>query len=292
MLGMPRSAPLAILLNILRGFFIGIANVIPGVSGGTIAVVLGIYERLIKGIDRTFRLKAGWMTSGFFVFQVVLGAGIGIVTLAHFMERLLERYPFGMAFLFMGLILGSIPSLVRQIEAPKFSVGGVIAFAVAFSLVVASSGGAEGLGIQHLPGGFRTLGLFFLSGVAGAAAMVVPGISGSFVLVLLGTYTSILFAINNRDLFFLSIVALGALVGIVLVTRLIAFLLRRFHRTTYSAIVGLVAGSIVAIWPGAPQGESIFLSMVLFAGGAGLALLFGSRAKLHPQEPDEEGRTG
>ncbi|MFW5843121.1 MAG: undecaprenyl phosphate translocase family protein, partial [Spirochaetota bacterium] len=101
-----RPAAVAILLNVFRGFVIGIANVIPGVSGGTLAVVLGIYERLITSIDRLFRLRTGWLLSGFFVFQVLLGAGIGIVTLAHFMERLLERYPYGMAFLFMGLILG------------------------------------------------------------------------------------------------------------------------------------------------------------------------------------------
>lgn len=286
---MSRPGPVTFFLNVLRGFVIGVANVIPGVSGGTLAVVLGIYERLITSIDRLFRLRTGWMVSGFFVFQVLLGAGIGIVTLAHFMEGLLERYPYGMAFLFMGLILGSIPSLVGQLETPKVSPGGIAAFVVAFAVVAVTSGGAEGLGLQYLPGGFRTLGLFFLSGVAGAAAMVVPGISGSFVLVLLGTYTAVLYAVNNRDLIFLAVLALGALLGVVLVTRLIAYLLRRFHRLTYSAIIGLVAGSVVALWPGMPQGESVLLSLILFVGGAGLALLFGSRNRLHPEETPEPG---
>lgn len=288
---MSRPGPVTFVLNVLRGFVIGIANVIPGVSGGTLAVVLGIYERLITSIDRLFRLRAGWLSSGLFVFQVLIGVGIGIATLAHFMERLLARYPYGMAFLFMGLILGSLPSLVRRLETPKVSPGGIAAFALAFLVVAVTSGGAEGLGLQYLPGGFRTLGLFFLSGIAGAAAMVVPGISGSFVLVLLGTYTAVLYAVNNRDLIFLSVVALGALLGIVLVTRLIAYLLRRLHRLTYSAIIGLVAGSVVALWPGAPEGESASLSLVLFVGGAGLALLFGSRPRLHPEEAPEVGGT-
>ncbi len=286
---MSRPVVVTVLLNVLRGFVIGIANVIPGVSGGTLAVVLGIYERLITSIDRLFRLRTGWFVSGVFVFQVLLGAGIGIVALAHFMEGLLERYPYGMAFLFIGLILGSIPSLLGQLEVPRVSTGGVVAFVLAFAVVVLTSAGAEGLGLQYLPGGFRTLGLFFLSGVAGAAAMVIPGISGSFVLVLLGTYTAVLYAVNTRDLLFLGVIALGAILGIVVVTRLIAYLLRRFHRTTYSAIIGLVVGSVVALWPGVPEGESVFLSLALFVAGAGLALLFGSRARLHPEETPEEG---
>ncbi len=273
-----------IIANLVRGFVIGIANVIPGVSGGTLAVILGIYERLIDSIDRLFRLREGWLRGGFFVAQIVIGAAGGIVALAHFMEGLLERYPFAMAFLFVGLILGSVPSLVRQLESPRISVGGVIAFAVALVIVVATSWGAESLGAQYLPGGFRTLGLFFLSGVAGAAAMVVPGISGSFVLVLLGTYTAVIFAINNRDLFFLGVVALGALVGIILITRIIAFLLRRFHRLTYSAIIGLVVGSVFAVWPGVPTGERLILSVLLLIAGVGVALLFGSRSRLHPEE--------
>lgn len=287
---MRRPAPITIVLNLVRGFFIGIANVIPGVSGGTIAVLLGIYERLVTSIDRLFRFRKGWITSGFFVLQVVLGAGLGIVALAHFMEQLLERYPYGMAFLFMGLILGSVPSLLRQVEPPRISPAGGLAFLLAFALVVLTSGSGEHAGLQYLPGDFRSLGLFFLSGVAGAAAMVVPGISGSFVLVLLGTYAPILQAINNRDLFFLGVVAVGAVVGIVLVTRLIAYLLRRFHRITYSAIIGLVVGSVVAIWPGMPEGESVLLSLVLLICGSGLALLFGSRARRRPVESAEEDR--
>jgi len=268
---------LTVLANIVRGIAMGIANIIPGVSGGTIAVVLGIYDRLIEAVSGVFSRGTGFRRHFLFLLQIAIGTGIGIVLFARIIEYLLTNHAVPTSFFFIGLILGSVPAVVGMTRGKPLSGWHVIPFVAALSLIVALSLGPEpasGPGILATLSA-KTALLLFLSGVAGAAAMVVPGISGSFILLVIGTYQSILHAVNQRNLAVIAIVGAGAVVGIIVVTRIIKFFLSRYPAHTYLAILGLVIGSVVKLWPGIPGGVTLLMSVVAFAAGGVLALFLG-----------------
>lgn len=280
--GTARTAPTALLVglvvNIARGVAVGIANIIPGVSGGTIAVVLRMYERLITAIRDVMAFRPGWPRSLLFLAQIALGAGVGLVALARVIEYLLESHAVPTQLFFMGLILGSVPALLRQSRGLRVSSGQLVAGALAFAGVVALSlaGGGEASTV-YAEQNAGTAGLLMASGVAGAAAMVVPGISGSFLLLLIGTYATIIHGINELDLFILGSTALGVLVGLGIITRLIAQLFERVPGPTYAAILGLVAGSLVRLWPGLPTGIGWVWAIAAFVVGGALATALGAQ---------------
>lgn len=275
-----------IIANVLKGAALGVANVIPGVSGGTIAVVLRMYDRLIDAIAGVTSLEEGLWKRVWFLAQIAIGAGIGILALARVIERLLERAPVPTTYFFIGLILGSVPVIVAECRRREIRVHHTIPVAVGFAAVVLLGGfgapkAATAMTELTLSSGVLLVG----SGIAGAAAMVIPGISGSFLLLVIGTYATVIAAINDLDLALLAPVAVGVLVGLVVVTRLIRFLLARFPQVTYMAILGLIVGSAVKLYPGLPS--MWLVSLLAFAGGIGLSLLLGGRPeRTIPAEPD------
>ncbi len=267
-----------ILANLGRGVAVGVANIIPGVSGGTLAVVLRIYEKLITSLRDVLSLREGWIRRVPFLAQIVVGAGIGIVGLARVIEYLLATHGGPTQLFFIGLILGSVPALLRQSRGMRFSAGQSVAFIAALAAVIGISllTGAEA-GRVFTARTVGTAGLLVASGIAGAAAMVVPGISGSFLLLLIGTYGTIIHGINELDIFILGATGVGILLGLALITRLIAWLFQRAPGPTYAAILGLVAGSIVRLWPGLLSGLEWFWGAIAVILGAVLALLLGGR---------------
>ena len=241
-------------LDVLRGVVIGVANVIPGVSGGTMMVSMGIYDDIIGSINNLFKkFKQSILT----LLPYGIGMIIGIVGFAFAIEWLFGRFPIPTALLFIGLIFGGIPTIWKKVKGHADAVS-VIRFVLFFALVI----GLEILGQRT--GVERELSLTFLGivisavvGIIAAATMIIPGVSGSMVMLILGYYNSIIgsvtglvTALKELDIkaFFGGLLVLipfilGIFVGIFGVAKLIRFLLDKYESRTYAAILGLIAAS-------------------------------------------------
>ncbi|MEE9418333.1 MAG: DUF368 domain-containing protein [Desulfatiglandaceae bacterium] len=234
-----------------KGFCMGASDVIPGVSGGTMAFILGIYEELIDAI-RSFDLKSIQLLLTLRLrglldhisWQFVLAVGIGILTaiftLARALSWLLQNRPVLIWSFFLGLILASTLSVSRRVEGWRLStwlglLGGMVGTYFLVGLVPVSTPDSPWF--------------LFLSGAVAICAMILPGISGAFILVLLGKYQFVLEAVNNRDFFILAIVAAGAVVGIAAFSRLLGWLLRNYHDLMVAVLTGLMLGSLRKVWP-------------------------------------------
>jgi len=242
------------LLNLLRGFLMGSADVVPGVSGGTIALVLGIYERLVRAI-RTGASALGSLVRGRFAealqrartvewnFLVPLLAGIGlaIVSLAALIEHFLEEEPTNTAAVFFGLVAGSILVAWRLVGRwDNRRMGTAVAVAViAFAV----------LGLRSEEITDPSTVLFFVAGAIAIIAMILPGISGSFILLMLGMYEAVLAAVNDRDLLVVGVFLVGAVIGLAAFSTLLDRMLHDHHDTVMASLIGLMAGSLRVLWP-------------------------------------------
>jgi len=234
-----------------KGFCMGAANVVPGVSGGTMALILGIYEQLITAIHslnlRFLRLlallkirEAISSVSWPFLLPVGLGILLATVSLAKALSWLLYSYPVIVWSFFFGLILSSVftvSRVIREWRIPTFiAIGlGAVGAYFLFGLMPAATPDASWF--------------IFLSGFLAICAMILPGVSGAYILVLLGKYHYILEAVNNKDLGTLLVLIAGALVGLLSFIRIIGWLLRRYHDLTMAILIGLMLGSLRKIWP-------------------------------------------
>ena len=254
-----------IIMNIIRGILIGVANVIPGVSGGTMAVSLGIYDKIITSVTGIIR---HFKESVLFLLQLFIGMGIGIVGFAYVIEFLFEKYPFPTAMAFIGLIIGGIPMMVDELQLDlrrahrKAGIGHGIAFLLLFALAVAlplmGTGMEADLNTIHI----KTVVILFFIGMITSATMVVPGVSGSMVLLILGYYNSIIREITGfldslrimditgigHGFAILMPFGIGVIIGIVVIAKLIEWLFAHYRAMTYSAILGLIVASPFAIF--------------------------------------------
>jgi putative membrane protein len=238
----------------------GSADVVPGVSGGTMAFITGIYEELISSIRAIGRpefwrpvaqLRLGQALRAMnFPFLLAVGSGIAlaIITLARGLEWLLIHQPVLLWSFFFGLVLGSVLTVSRRIQQWRLSLWAALVTGAIVAYVLV------GLVPLSTP---DTWWFLFLSGALAICAMILPGISGAFILVLLGKYQFVLSAVNQRDLVTLALVAAGAIVGIVSFAQLLGWLFRRYHDMTVALLIGLMVGSLRKIWPWKVTSESI-----------------------------------
>lgn len=239
---------------LLCGMIFGVANVIPGVSGGTMLVVFGMYDRLTEAISG---IKAIFRNIVFLVFFGV-GAGVGILGFAKLLNSLFENFPVQTNMYFIGLILGSIPLVYQlgteeQKAKPLCLVPLLIAGAVVVGLAVLQNSMGDAEQAAESVAGFdilMTIKLVVFAFIA-AVAMIIPGVSGSFVMMLLGVYQTVISAIQFNALNFYVIipVAVGVVLGVILGAKIISTLMKKFRLMAYSAIMGLVIGSVYAILP-------------------------------------------
>ena len=333
------------LINLtIKGFFIGVANVIPGMSGGTMAMVLGVYERMIGALHRIgvttaikvlriVTLKRGALTDGLaelrridfgFLTLIAIGAMLAIVASSRLIILLLKQYHDPTYGFFCGLILTSIIVPLKIMKT--FTVKALIFLLIAVAMPVGLSmnmGGESALEKHKLKKQFQTNSLIpretaetvstrqggkiisfstanhsagriiylFVCGAVAVSAMILPGISGSFILLLLGVYFDILAAINNRDAVVLAIFAFGCGIGILAFSRLLNHVLKHYHDLTVSVLIGLMLGSVYGIWPFRryeivdgeridiehimPQADiNLLITALMFFIGCGIVLLF------------------
>ena len=238
-----------ILLDILRGVVMGIANVIPGVSGGTLAVSMGVYDKLIAAINNLFKKFKQSLST---LWPLGLGMLVGIFGLAAVIKPLLSNFPLPTNFAFIGLILGGLPVIVRRMNVKKAGATGGFLFVIFFALIIVLPL-LTGTGSRAVTPNVGTVLLLVLIGAVASATMVVPGVSGSMVLMLIGFYEPVIGALNTLRtgdlgaLFILLPFAVGVVVGIFSISKLIDMLFHKFPDQTYCAILGLVIASPVAL---------------------------------------------
>ena len=290
------------ILDIVRGIVIGIANVIPGVSGGTMVVSMGIYDKLIGAVNG---LTKNFMRSVRILAPLLVGMAIGVVGFSYLIEYLLAQHTLATCLTFVGLILGGLPVLwpsLKKSAAKKPGGKAGISEALAFLVLLAVGvgmpllqGGSEG--VQNLTPSVGMALLLVVLGLIASATMVIPGVSGSMVLMILGYYYGIINAVTGtisalkaldfggvfQGVLLLAPFGIGVLLGILLIAKLIDWLFDRFPSQTYAAIIGLVVSSPFAILyaSGALAGGinwiELVVGIVLGAAGAWVTLLMGEK---------------
>ena len=239
---------------ILKGMAVGVANIIPGVSGGTMAVVLGIYENLIEAIGNILTDGERRIQHSLFLAKIACGAILGIFSLAGLIQYALSSHRELTMLFFMGLILGSMPSVLKLHLFNPLRFGHMALVTLGLFCVLLLGNGVETLdGPSSVGHSVRLLPLFAAGFLAGGA-MIVPGLSGSLILLLIDQYDAVIRAINDLDLVPLAAVAVGSVVGILLLAKLIYLALRFAPLYTHAFILGLVGGSILVLFEGFPTG--------------------------------------
>ena len=238
------------LILVLKGMAIGIGNAIPGVSGGTIAVVTKIFDRLIESIVPNIKKLIKNMP---FLFPVGLGMVIGIFFTAVALDYLFETYYVPTQLFFMGLIVGSVPTVYRECKKNSKRVRPInlIPFfmGTAFMIFLLFTGESGSMFPEGSSLAVRDIILYAAMGFIAAVAMVIPGVSGSMVLKIFGAYDSIIAAVADLNIIIIIAVGIGAVIGIFAAVKLIGMVLKKFHQGTYCLILGLIAGSILHIYP-------------------------------------------
>ena len=245
--------------SILKGIVIGIANIVPGVSGGTMMVSMGIYDKLIHCITHLF---SEFKKSVMFLFPIAVGMLIAIVGSSFALKELFARIPIQTNLLFVGLILGGLPAIWKNVKGKSVKLGHIIAALVFFVLVagLAAMGETQGAA-ANLSFSFANVLILFAVGVIASATMVIPGVSGSMVLMLMGFYEPILVTITDfvkalvqldmngiwRECGVLIPFGIGVVAGVFGIAKLVEIIFEKFPLYAYWAIIGLIVASPVAI---------------------------------------------
>lgn len=279
---------------LMVGAAMGVANIIPGVSGGTIAVVFGIYEQLMEALGNFYLDKQKRLEYVRFLAVLFLGSVLAIVGLAQLLSWCFENYPLATVYFFIGLILGSIPVVLKTHDDMKANIGRVAAFLISFVFVIVlavmqdGSDSAKSV-FDHTIFGFADYLFYFLSGAIAASAMIIPGVSGSFILLLLGIYWNVLSSLSGLTstlfeqgfiaemrvrLYLLGSLGIGVVIGILLISKLMSWLLKKYPAPTFYAILGLIIGSIYQILSGVDF-QYNFPALITMIIGIIISLKFG-----------------
>jgi len=235
-----------------KGLAMGAADVVPGVSGGTIAFISGIYEELLSsisnvnlGLFKTLKnegFKAAWaQLNGGFLASLFLGIFISIVSLAKAIKYLLENEPILLWSFFFGLVLASIIYIAKQIKKWNILSFIVLIIAAFLAYYITTLNPLVSENSSHI--------FIFIAGTIAICAMILPGISGSFILVLLGAYKPVLNALNNKDIKTVLIFMAGAIVGLLTFSRILKWLFKHYKEITLACLTGFIIGSLNKIWP-------------------------------------------
>lgn len=283
------------LINFIKGMFIGIANIIPGVSGGTIAVILGIFDDLINAINNFTKDIKKYL---YFLLPIGLGAAFSILSFSSFLEHCLNNYSLPTSVFFVGLVCGSIPLIYKKSLSKGIKSSYVISMIISIAIVILISminGNKTSFADESLS--FLFLAKIFVGGLLAAAAMIIPGISGSFVMVLLGIYPTVIHAISNISKCLLNpsvpliinttstIISLGigVILGILIISKIISYLMDKYYSVTYFSILGLVIGSVYGIFATPITYQSgvnfytIIASIITFIIGSAIAYVLGDK---------------
>lgn len=240
----------------IKGVVLGVAFVIPGVSGGTLAVLMGIYEELIEAASNFYKSIADFKKYFMYLLPIGLGVVFSVAVFAKLIKFGLDKAPIITILIFLGMIIGGIPALVRNVKGTKINLKDMtlmlVGLIIVISMLIFHKSNSNVVLTNMSVGGYITL---FLVGAIAAVTMVVPGISGSFTLMLIGYYEPILNLVNDitsfknlgPNLILIFIFMLGVFIGIIFISKIIEWCLKHYKRETYYAIIGFVLSSIISV---------------------------------------------
>lgn len=261
--------------NIFKGMAIGATDLVPGVSGGTMALLLGIYERVVAAIDGLTTRE--WKKHLIFLIPIGLGMGIAILSLSHLFSWLMETYTQPTFFFFVGLILSIIPQLLYEADFKKNFRASHYGLLVIAAILVALTGLAtpDRSAVMTNLTTLQYIYLFVCGWIA-STAMILPGISGSMMLLIMGAYPTVIEAIKTLDFVIIIVVGLGIAGGLLITSKIIRYLFQHYSSLTYAALTGLVMGSIFVVYPGWPGNASLMIaSIITLIAGFSLATFIG-----------------
>lgn len=236
------------IINVLKGVVIGVANAIPGVSGGTMMVIMRVFDRLLGAVTLNLKkLKENFV----FLLTIIIGMGIGVILSAKVLNICFENFYVQTQFFFMGVVLGSLPMIYKEAtKEKKLEPIHLIPFAIGLGVIIGvtviSMSATNSVITSLTPVTFFYL---LVISVVAAAAMIMPGLSGSLVLLILGGYQTVINAVDEMNIMVLIPVGIGIILGILLCAKVITLCLKKWQRGTYAVILGLIVGSFYAIWP-------------------------------------------
>lgn len=252
------------ILNMIKGMFVGASMLIPGVSGGSMAIILGIYDELIYSVSSFFKNKKDSMK---LLVTFMAGAFIGIILFAKPLLYLTDKYTFLMMYFFIGAVVGSIPMIYKKAEIKRLSIQSILYIVLGMIIVFLISLIPKELFQIDLSNGIQDYIILMITGIVIAVALVLPGISVSYMLLVLDMYEETIRAIDEFYLPYLLPLGIGILLGIVLMTKILERAMTLYSKATYLIILGFVIGSVVEVFPGIPKGTSIIISLFnLFLG--------------------------
>lgn len=256
------------LIIFFKSMAMGGTMMVPGVSGGTMALILGIYDDIIHSISTFFKdVKKNTIFLGI----VGIGAVIGLVTIAYVTNYCLENFYYPSMFLFLGVVLGGLPVLYKEANVGEKKKSDILFFILGALIIAgliffdrAYDGSlfsvSESMALMNII-------FLFLSGIVIAIALILPGISTSFLLLTLGLYTPIIEAVKNLNIIFLAPIVIGTLFGVITTTRILEKFMKEKPRPTYLLIIGFVVASMIEVFPGIPSGMNILYSIITLAIG-------------------------
>lgn len=248
----------------LKGILVGGTMLVPGVSGGSMAMILGIYDRLVSSVS-SFRKEK--RKNALFLTLFSLGGLLGMLLLARPILWLIEQYPMPMMYFFLGAVAGGVPLILRQADVRKISWTALVYVAVGLLAVCLFALLPSGDFQPSMEAGPMSFFLLMLSGFIAAVALVLPGISVSYLLLLMGLYDETMRAIGELYLPFLIPLGMGLLLGIVLTTKLLERAMSKYPQPTYLIILGFVLGSMAEVFPGLPSLHRLPLCALMLAAG-------------------------
>ena len=248
-----------------KGMIISISQLIPGVSGSTIAIVLGLYDQLLEAVNRLWK---DFRKHSQLLIAVCVGAVIGLAVFSRGIRWLLETFPVPLGIFFIGVILGGAPLMYGKASERGLNQSNWIYFGVGLLIVLLMGLQIESNASPIVEVNFFDWMKLFLCGVVFAIALILPGISGSFMLLVLGLYQTVIVAASDMNLQVLIPLGVGTVVGLFITARVIEWLLQRHPQQSYLLILGFVVGSVYEVFPGWPQTWMEWLvSVIVFLGG-------------------------
>lgn len=259
-----------------KGLIVGGTMTVPGVSGGTMAMLLGIYDRLIGAVSGLFR---NFLDNVMFLGCFLAGGILGIMCFAGTVLVLLERYPMPLSYFFLGAVAGGVPFMVKKAQIRTFSPGVLLWPLAGVGVIIGISALPEGLFSTGGAGGIQTVLLQLLCGIFLAVALILPGISASHMLLLLGIYEEIMASVAGMHFLSLLPLVMGVGLGVLLTARLLETAMLRYPRPAYLMILGFVLASLAELAPGIPKWKEDGMGgmpvVCAFALAAGFLLLYG-----------------
>ena len=252
---------------LLLGLILGIASITPGLSGGVLAIAFGVYA---PALDAIVNVRSHFKKSAAFLIPLGMGAAVGVLLFGIIMKPLLDRYTTSIIYLFMGMVLGSLPSFLKQSTRGGFRPAYLIPLCITFLIGMLISFGLEKSDYTSE----LTLPTLLVSGAVLSLGMVIPGISSSFILLQMGVYNKIITAFLHIDIYAMFWIVLGFIVVSALTVKLLNTAFKKFGGYAHFAALGFLVSSVVAVFPGFREGLLWIIDLLLFAAGAAAVYLF------------------